>query len=935
MERIFHCNGWKMKNNTQVGKGQFKPTILAQSLALALGTALLGSALPALAAAPLAASYDPTDDSINTVVGTDLTLYFDQQVSAVGGKYLVIRKSADNSVVEAIAANDTSKVILSGSKAIINPSADLAYSTGYYVQIDAGAFINSGGEAYAGIANTTSWNFTTRSAATVAVTAYTPANGSTGVVQTADLSVSFKECVTPVAGKNIVIKKISGNSVVETIAADDSARVTLSCSKSIGGTGKAIINPANDLLFNTGYFVQIDAGAFIGTSAGAIYPGILDNSTWAFATVADTIAPTVPAGLSATTVGATQANLRWTASTDNAGVTAYKVYRNGFLVATRGDVTDYSDTGLTGSTAYSYTVAACDAAGNCSPQSTPASATTAAAVPSADTQAPTVPTDLAAAATSTSAIYLSWTASTDNVGVTAYKVYRGETPLAALGKVTSHTDTRLTASTAYGYSVAACDRAGNCSAQSPVVSATTNAPPKPIASTTEMLAVTNPNASVGSDGSLIIEAPSDQPPPKVLFKTDAVVNVEVRLPLARPVIFSSNGVEQQITDVSGQSKFLTVNKGGITQIELVTGQMQVDADRSGTTVSVTSSGSQSTGALVTSADSTTVAVVKDETRATVFVDSGKVGYAAGNKPSVTVYQGENSTVDPGGNLTQLALGSQNGEKQVPGDPLPVEIPKDSNTKVPNLQGALPRFDNTVSLLDLVGDVIKGALGDTSGQLSYDKTTGVITYTLGNTTIRLTALGDVLVQPDQFAAGNVSATAGGAFSLASRGIQMSLSGALAYFSDLQSVVKATDSNGQLSLKPTGAIEIRMGGSHYVVMPGVSASLPSNPNPLPGFETNASGYAVFRDHLGALQTLYPTFLEADSLVLASSTVAPGLLLTNNGNGTVTADLAGQLMTLYPDYTIIDHPVGHESDPYWVDNGTIYFRNSDQSAQGFRLQ
>ena len=301
-----------------------------------------------LAAAPLAASYDPTDDSINTVVGTDLTLYFDQQVSAVGGKYLVIRKSADNSVVEAIAANDTSKVILSGSKAIINPSAALAYSTGYYVQIDAGAFINSGGEAYAGIANTTSWNFTTRSAATVAVTAYTPANGSTGVVQTADLSVSFKECVTPVAGKNIVIKKISGNSVVETIAADDSARVTLSCSKSIGGTGKAIINPANDLLFNTGYFVQIDAGAFIGTSAGAIYPGILDNSTWAFATVADTIAPTVPAGLSATTVGATQANLRWTASTDNAGVTAYKVYRNGFLVATRGDVTDYSDTGLTG-----------------------------------------------------------------------------------------------------------------------------------------------------------------------------------------------------------------------------------------------------------------------------------------------------------------------------------------------------------------------------------------------------------------------------------------------------------------------------------------------------------------------------------------------------------------------------------------------------------
>jgi chitodextrinase len=931
-----------MENHADVGKGQFKRTILAQSLALALGTTLLGSAPPALAAAPLVVSYNPPDDSGDFVVRNNLVLKFDQTVSAVAGKNIVIRKSADNSVVETIAASDTPRVTFVGSTALINPSADLAYSTAYYVQIDAGAFVNSGGEAYAGIANTTSWNFTTRSAA--AVTAYTPANGSTGVVPAADLSMSFNECVTPVASKNIVIKKFAGNSVVETIAVNDTAKVTLSCSKQ---SGTAVINPANDLLFNTGYVVQIDAGAFIGDTSGASYAGILDNSTWAFTTVPDTTAPTVPAGLSATAVGAAQANLLWTASTDNGGVTAYKVYRNNFLVATRGDVTNYSDTGLTASTAYSYTVAACDAAGNCSSQSTPASATTAAAPPPSDTQAPTVPTGLTAAGTSsTSAIYLSWTSSTDNVGVTAYKIYRDQSPLVALGKVTRYTDTGLSASTAYSYSVAACDGAGNCSAQSPVVSATTKAPPRRIAATTEVVAVTNPNVTVDSDGALVVTSNPNEPT-TVVLKCDGVLNVDVKLAPGQPVIFSSSGTcsangtfaatatTHVITDVSGQSQFLTTSIGGVTQIELVKGQMQVDADKSGTAIPVTSTNSQSTNTLVTSADGTTVAVVKDETTATVFVDSGKVGQAAGNNPPVAVYQGENSTVDPGGNLTQLALGSQNGTKQVPGDPLPVGIPKDSNTKIPNLEGTLPRLNNTVSLLDLVGEVIRDAVGNSSGQLSYDKATGVITYTLGNLTIRLVALGDVLVQLNQFAAGNVSATAGGAYSLASRGIQMSLSGALGYFSDLQSVVKATDSNGQLSLKSTGAIEIRAGGGHYVVMPALIANLPSNPNPLPGFESDASGYAVFRDRLGALQTLYPTFLDTDSLYVAFATLAPSLSLTNNGNGTVTANFAGQSLTLRPDYTIIDRPVGHESDPYWQDNGTVYFHNSDQSAQGFGLQ
>ncbi len=89
----------------------------------------------------------------------------------------------------------------------------------------------------------------------------------------------------------------------------------------------------------------------------------------------DTTPPSVPTGLSATAVSSTQINLSWTASTDNVGVTGYDVFRNGTQVGTT-TTTSYQDTGLTADTTYSYTVAAYDAAGNVSAQSTAASATT-------------------------------------------------------------------------------------------------------------------------------------------------------------------------------------------------------------------------------------------------------------------------------------------------------------------------------------------------------------------------------------------------------------------------------------------------------------------------------------------------------------------------------------------------------------------------------
>src|SRR5205085_1395198 len=92
-----------------------------------------------------------------------------------------------------------------------------------------------------------------------------------------------------------------------------------------------------------------------------------------------------------------------------------------------------------------------------------------------DTQAPTAPTGLQVTGHTSSTVSLSWTASTDNVGVTNYDVYRGTTLAGTVGgSVTSFTDTGLSASTTYTYTVKARDAANNTSAASSAVNGTTD-----------------------------------------------------------------------------------------------------------------------------------------------------------------------------------------------------------------------------------------------------------------------------------------------------------------------------------------------------------------------------------------------------------------------------------------------------------------------------
>jgi chitodextrinase len=241
----------------------------------------------------------------------------------------------------------------------------------------------------------------------------------------------------------------------------------------LDATGGWVQSPSYDVSAFRGQTIRLE---FSATTDGSFATDFLldDVNLLVSGSVPDTQAPTVPTGLTAAAVSTSSISLAWLSATDNVAVVAYKIYRDGVFLASKGAVQSYSDTGLLAGGSHSYSVSACDAAGNCSAPSVAVVAVTPTAF--SDVLSPSVPANLSGTGTSVSSLSLSWSAASDNIGVTQYKLYRNGALLTALGKATTYSDSGLTPSTSYSYTVSACDAAGNCSAQSSAVSVATLSP---------------------------------------------------------------------------------------------------------------------------------------------------------------------------------------------------------------------------------------------------------------------------------------------------------------------------------------------------------------------------------------------------------------------------------------------------------------------------
>jgi len=177
----------------------------------------------------------------------------------------------------------------------------------------------------------------------------------------------------------------------------------------------------------------------------------------------------------AATPGSGSANINFTAPANNGGsaITGYTATStpSGFTGSCTAPCSSITVNGLTNGTAYTFTVTATNSVGTSAASTSSNSVTP--SVP--DTQAPSMPGGPMATVVSSSQINLAWGASTDNVGVTQYKIHSNNVEYVVYGAppATNYSVTGLRASTLYGYSVRACDAAGNCSYPSPTTLATT------------------------------------------------------------------------------------------------------------------------------------------------------------------------------------------------------------------------------------------------------------------------------------------------------------------------------------------------------------------------------------------------------------------------------------------------------------------------------
>jgi chitodextrinase len=365
-----------------------------------------------------------------------------------------------------LAASDQTSVTLAWAA-----STDDTGVTGYdvYVNGTSSGVVTQTGTTVSGLRCGNSYTF--------AIDAYDAAGNHS---LRASLTGSTAACATPGPAADTSPPTTPGNLAVAS-ATQTSVSLTWSASTdNVGVTGygvyrdgtsmPSVIQPGaavSGLTCGTSYILAVDAYDAAGNHSARA------QVTASTAACADSQPPTAPANVSASSRTATSIALTWAASSDNVGVTGYGLYKSGAQASTVTGTTGIFS-GLICNTNYTLAVDAYDAAGNHSAKTTVMVSTTACP----DTTPPSTPTGLAASNIGQTSLDLGWNASTDNVAVTGYDVYRGGTKMATVTS-TSSGQTGLACGTSYTFGVVAFDAAGNRSQQAPLNVSTSACSPTP------------------------------------------------------------------------------------------------------------------------------------------------------------------------------------------------------------------------------------------------------------------------------------------------------------------------------------------------------------------------------------------------------------------------------------------------------------------------
>lgn len=180
---------------------------------------------------PTATSFTPTDNQTEVLLNQPLTIAFDQNV-AVGIGNIIIKQTTDNEIVETIDIV-SDQVQIDGNRVTVSPTNDLEELTEYYIQINPGAIVDTAGNNYSGIVDTTTWNFTTEKNETVeSLTDYTLESDRVKLILLGDENINGTG-----NNQNNVINGNDGNNLIRGLAGNDTLR---------GADGNDILNGGNN-----------------------------------------------------------------------------------------------------------------------------------------------------------------------------------------------------------------------------------------------------------------------------------------------------------------------------------------------------------------------------------------------------------------------------------------------------------------------------------------------------------------------------------------------------------------------------------------------------------------------------------------------------------------------------------------------------------------
>jgi methionine-rich copper-binding protein CopC len=232
--------------------------------------------------APTIATLTPVDDGEDVPIPATLQIRFSEAIAAGTGTISIFKANGDP--VGTPLAVSSAAVAISGSTATLTPSVALQNSTSYYVLVTSGAFTDTALNAFTGITDPTTWNFSTVAPDTTGPIAqtFTPANAATAAAVPTSLSVTFNEPVSQTGVSAVTFLKIFKD------VAGIPTEVTRIDTNSIGVSiptpfTTATLSLDGFVLENsTTYTVTLDAGAFLDD---ALNPSTAVTS-WTFTTVA-------------------------------------------------------------------------------------------------------------------------------------------------------------------------------------------------------------------------------------------------------------------------------------------------------------------------------------------------------------------------------------------------------------------------------------------------------------------------------------------------------------------------------------------------------------------------------------------------------------------------------------------------------------------------